>query len=553
MKRIIALLCMACLAWACTDDKVAEQTFDSVLTPYFSFDDSSEIIANVDAVQFIDESRAEGTQIDGYFWHFGFAGLGNWSEKAVPDPVVYKDAGEYTVTLTVYGADGNRCSTTRTIVIKAANMAPTASFTYAPEAVSVDTEVTFTDTSVDSDGEIVSREWLLPDGTTPTDVSVGYTFTKGGTFGVTLRVTDDRGASSEITKSIYVAGGESSGSGTAADPWVIATADRWNEIAASINGSGEFSTDDYYMLAGDIDFTGKTFVAWKNLRGQLDGNSRRLMGITANNQVAAADINNDAGAFGVICVNDGTVKNITVEAKFVSTGHRLGGIVGKNNGIIDGAYFKGDLSGDKRVGGIAGENNKIIVNCANLGGAVRGSDLNQDGSVENCGGLVGGNTNSNAFVINCYCWADSVVLDGGNNSGGLIGYGGSDSFTVNCYSTVAVVTGGNTCIGAVGYIKKSNLQNIYNNAALATVVGSTKNTGNNAPSVWAVPTTQSLTLAQMMSGAVTVPSSGQQKESFVEALNAGVDIFNTATYDQKPAGVVLRRWTGSNTYPVLAD
>lgn len=133
--------------------------------------------------------------------------------------------------------------------------------------------------------------------------------------------------------------------------------------------------------------------------------------------------------------------------------------------------------GDKRVGGIAGENNKIIVNCATLGGAIRGSDLNGDGSVENCGGLVGGNTNKNAFVINCYGWGDSVTLEGGNNSGGLIGYGGSDSFAINCYTTTSVVSAGNSSIGAVGYIKKSNLQNIYGNAALAQVVGSSKNTG----------------------------------------------------------------------------
>ena len=225
MKKIISLLCVACLAFAvaCSDDKEVDQAFDSVLTPDFTFDDSEEIIAGVDAVQFIDNSKAEGTEISGYFWHFGFTGLGNWSEDAVPNPVMYKDAGEYTVTLTVYGADGNSRSTKRTIVVKAANLAPSASFSYTPETVVVDTEVTFTDTSVDSDGEIVARRWTLPDNTTSTDASVKYTFTKGGTFSVTLRVTDDRGASSEVSKAVYVAGGESSGSGTADDPWVIAT------------------------------------------------------------------------------------------------------------------------------------------------------------------------------------------------------------------------------------------------------------------------------------------------------------------------------------------
>ena len=128
MKRIISLLCVACLVLitACSDDKEVGPIFDSVLTPDFTFDDGAEIIAGVDAVQFTDNSTAKGTEISGYFWHFGFAGLGNWSEEAAPDPVMYKEAGEYVVTLTVYGADGNSSSTKRTIVVKAANLAAEA-------------------------------------------------------------------------------------------------------------------------------------------------------------------------------------------------------------------------------------------------------------------------------------------------------------------------------------------------------------------------------------------------------------------------------------------
>ena len=103
MKKIISLLCVACLALTagCSDDKEVDAVFDSVLTPDFTFDDSGEIIAGVDAVRFTDNSSVEGTEICGHFWHFGFAGPGNWSEEAAPDPVIYKEAGEYTVTLTV--------------------------------------------------------------------------------------------------------------------------------------------------------------------------------------------------------------------------------------------------------------------------------------------------------------------------------------------------------------------------------------------------------------------------------------------------------------------
>ena len=61
MKRIISLLCVACLVLitACSDDKEVGPIFDSVLTPDFTFDDGAEIIAGVDAVQFTDNSTAK--------------------------------------------------------------------------------------------------------------------------------------------------------------------------------------------------------------------------------------------------------------------------------------------------------------------------------------------------------------------------------------------------------------------------------------------------------------------------------------------------------------
>ena len=204
-----------------------------------------------------------------------------------------------------------------------------------------------------------------------------------------------------------------------------------------------------------------------------------------------------------------------------------------------------DSTGVKRVGGIAGENNSVIVNCAVLGGNISSSG-------ENAGGITGGNTNAKAFVINCYSWMESLVSSG-PNTGGIIGYGGSDSFAVNCYTTTATVVSGGMYGGAVGYVKKSNLQNIYGNSAVGVAVGRAKNTGSNVPSVWPTQTSRALSLGEMMSGSVSVPSNNTEYGSFVEALNAGVDIFNSATFSQKPEGVVLRRWKSSGTYPVLAD
>ena len=100
---------------------------------------------------------------------------------------------------------------------------------------------------------------------------------------------------------------------------------------------------------------------------------------------------------------------------------------------------------------------------------------------------------------------------------------------------------------------RKHLQNIYGNSAVGVAVGRAKNTGSNVPSVWPTQTSRALSLGEMMSGSVSVPSNNTEYGSFVEALNAGVDIFNSATFSQKPEGVVLRRWKSSGTYPVLAD
>ena len=209
MKRILSYLSIVLLSAsvACSDSSEMDKAYNSVITPGFTFG-GEEIIAGITPVTFTNTTTAEGTTVSEYFWHFGFAGEGNWSEEAAPDPIVYNRPGDYTVTLTAWGADGNRATTTRTITVLADNVLPTADFSYSPQMISIGTTVTFTDKSTDSDGEIVSREWLFPDGTTSTDINATYTFEQMGMFNVQLTVTDDRGGSNSTSKAINVRAGD---------------------------------------------------------------------------------------------------------------------------------------------------------------------------------------------------------------------------------------------------------------------------------------------------------------------------------------------------------
>ena len=210
MKRILSILSVATLfvLIGCTDSNDdMEIVYDSIIEPDFTVA-AAEIVAGVTPVTFTNTTSVEGTTVAEYFWHFGFSGEGNWSEEAEPDPIVYNQAGEYTVTLTAWGADGNRATVKKVVTVLADNVVPTADFSYSPMMVNVGDEVTFTDKSTDSDGEIVSREWVFPDGSTSTETNPSYTFTQKGMFQVKLTVADDRGGESSATKSINVRDGD---------------------------------------------------------------------------------------------------------------------------------------------------------------------------------------------------------------------------------------------------------------------------------------------------------------------------------------------------------
>jgi hypothetical protein len=134
MKRITILSVVSLFALiGCTDGNDDMDTvYDSVIKPNFTVT-SDEIVAGVTPVTF---TTVEGTDITEYFWHFGFSGEGNWSEEAEPDPIVYKQAGEYMVTLTAWGADGNRATITKAVTVLADNVLPTADFSYSPKWLS---------------------------------------------------------------------------------------------------------------------------------------------------------------------------------------------------------------------------------------------------------------------------------------------------------------------------------------------------------------------------------------------------------------------------------
>ncbi len=84
------------------------------------------------------------------------------------------------------------------------NQPPTASFTYFCSGL----DCTFDGSgSSDSDGTVASYEWSFGDGGSATGATPSHSYAAGGTYGVTLVVTDDGGATGSASQNVTVDGG----------------------------------------------------------------------------------------------------------------------------------------------------------------------------------------------------------------------------------------------------------------------------------------------------------------------------------------------------------
>ena len=104
---------------------------------------------------------------------------------------LYKNCSEKVIVL------GNGGETTEPV-----NSPPTADFSFSANLL----DVQFTDMSTDSDGSISSWNWNFGDGTSSSLQHPQHTYLQGGTYEVSLVVTDDAGASHSTSKSLSISG-----------------------------------------------------------------------------------------------------------------------------------------------------------------------------------------------------------------------------------------------------------------------------------------------------------------------------------------------------------
>ena len=142
-------------------------------------------------------------------WDFG-DGQGSTIDGAAGAEALshsYQMSGTYTVQLTVIDNQGAAASTDRSVTVSAPNAPPVATFSYSCTGLSCN----FADTSTD-DGTVTSWTWDFGDGRGSTTYgaaftgSLSHTYAAGGTYRVSLAVTDDGGLSTSVSQQVTVSG-----------------------------------------------------------------------------------------------------------------------------------------------------------------------------------------------------------------------------------------------------------------------------------------------------------------------------------------------------------
>jgi PKD repeat protein len=133
-----------------------------------------------------------------YTWDFGDGG----TAAGVSVSRRFTRAGTYTVTMRVSNAVGQSGSISKPVT--ASNTSPTvvASFVFSPSNPSINQTVFFNASA--STPASATFKWDFGDGTTATGVSPTHDYDLGGTYTVTLTVTNDVGQSSTVSRTIVV-------------------------------------------------------------------------------------------------------------------------------------------------------------------------------------------------------------------------------------------------------------------------------------------------------------------------------------------------------------
>lgn len=203
----------------------------NISPPVANFDTTSNHLGvTVDASDSTDPSG----DIVSYEWDFG----DDTSGTGASTTHTYAESGTYIIVLKVTSSSGASHSVSHEVTVTA-NEAPAAAFSASTNGLLASLDAT---ESEDSDGTIAGYAWDFGDGSHGTGVTTSHTYDEGGTYEVTLTVTDDDGATDSITKDVTVAAAPPNQAPTAAAEHTI------EHLLVTVDGTS--STDPDGTIVG---------------------------------------------------------------------------------------------------------------------------------------------------------------------------------------------------------------------------------------------------------------------------------------------------------------
>ena len=281
------------------------------------------------------------------------------------------------------------------------------------------------------------------------------------------------------------------GTGTAEDPYQIASGAELAYLASSVN-SGESYEEKNFVLTANIDLNGLPWTPIANsfsdallggsdyrvFAGNFDGNGYTISNVSIGSEAAPLE----ADVFGFFGATEGKISNLNLDtvsihgiAKVASIGAVVGfagGLVGSSGGSIENCHVTGltmDMSAPSNVyaaaywvGGLVGalDGTQLINECSVSGG------ITEKAGKGSIGGLIGELGKAAKITYSRSNVTVNVKADsrGGADVGGFIGKGNgkTDAETVirNCYAT-GNVTGGAYTGGFAGGLWGLNIKNCY--------------------------------------------------------------------------------------------
>ena len=265
-----------------------------------------------------------------------------------------------------------------------------------------------------------------------------------------------------------------SGSGSAADPYVIGSAEDFAQLAANVNGGTDYE-DVCFLLDTHIDLQNNEWTPIGIYTNESDKHPFKGIFDGDHSNITGLNITSDklyVGLFGYVGIGTNasspdtdachaTIKNLHVNGTVTATNTTLtdigtfseiqasaGGICGYGSDVISGCSFEGSVTAATNAGGIVGMTYESdILACKNAGTIVGGNNI---------GGIVG---YQKMQTIVYACYNEGQIS---NNGSGLIGaisgnsYGPEDviyaSYNIGLPENAAIVTG-NYCYtkGSVPY------------------------------------------------------------------------------------------------------